>query len=318
VAQTPTFNVDWLLVVDDSPAMGPHQSAVSLGLTRAMTTLENAIETHESPLWLHVGITTADPADGSILRSGCGLSAARPFIDLDGIDGENNLPIGTTLPQLFACLLPPATGAAMQAPLAAAWREVGTPLEANADFLRPDAALLITWITAADYGEDPQPYIEHFVQPRASGGVKVDPNDVILESVSNGSVAIHAVLAALKSSNPENVIELPLDSGDYSALLPPFFPVFGDSHPACLAAPPLDPARPECVVEDITLETDGSAQVTEVASCMESSWQPPCWELLADPRCPMGRPTAHVRRPPEGTPRNTTTRFSCACALQPG
>jgi hypothetical protein len=85
----------------------------------------------------------------------------------------------------------------------------------------------------------------------------------------------------------------------------------------CLPGRPPDPNDPRCVVEDDTLNPDGTVTATPVPSCLEST-DGRCWRVDPYPFCTgvdaTGAPTVHLQltvQPPGSAPPNTSTRARC-------
>src|SRR5206468_2223707 len=91
--------------------------------------------------------------------------------------------------------------------------------------------------------------------------------------------------------------------------------------PGCIPAPFEDPANPDCTVEDVTNNDDGTTSLSAISRCDQSGGQTPCWKLEAKPMCPAvcasdGDPGQHfsltIDRSPEGQlPPNTAVRSIC-------
>jgi hypothetical protein len=67
---------------------------------------------------------------------------------------------------------------------------------------------------------------------------------------------------------------------DWTAVLDPIGQISnGDLAAGCLPAPLPDPAKPDCVVEDVTFNMDGSTTVDELPRCGTSGGGFPCWRF---------------------------------------
>jgi hypothetical protein len=55
--------------------------------------------------------------------------------------------------------------------------------------------------------------------------------------------------------------------------------------PACVGAPLADPARPTCVVEDVSTRGEGQSISSTVPACDASRGTTPCWRLTPSARC---------------------------------
>lgn len=93
----------------------------------------------------------------------------------------------------------------------------------------------------------------------------------------------------------------------------------------CITSPFEDPAKPDCIVEDVTQNTDGTQTITQLPQC----GSPPCWKLeqkTAD-KCatvckkagdPGQRFGVTIDRGPGGQPPpNTTARVACSTIAVP-
>jgi hypothetical protein len=87
----------------------------------------------------------------------------------------------------------------------------------------------------------------------------------------------------------------------------------GDAWASCVR--PRDPAHPTFIVEDVRNRDD--SVVATVPACADDGWQPSCWEILDDAKCPPGSLRFNVRRPPWGAPEGIHTRAVYDCALLP-
>ncbi len=90
----------------------------------------------------------------------------------------------------------------------------------------------------------------------------------------------------------------------------------------CITSPFKDPANPDCVVEDITANMDGSTTVNEIPWCGANHENPtPCWELKSNPKCsavcakpgdPAQQFGINIDRGTMMIPANTTARVACS------
>jgi hypothetical protein len=94
--------------------------------------------------------------------------------------------------------------------------------------------------------------------------------------------------------------------------------------PGCVDSPFQDPQNPDCLVEDITQNNDGSTTVKQLFNCAQSS--PPCWRLRYDAECPAicvksGDPGqqfgVQIDRGGGMAPPNTQARVACATLAVP-
>jgi hypothetical protein len=184
---------------------------------------------------------------------------------------------------------------------------------------------------------DVQKYIDFFTQPKSLGGVKADPNDVVLIGITAPETPVESILANVKAaSGPYQSCPGPIDpSGSgcavvlqHSCIAPENTLFFGDpavriravinsvTNPfnrqntsicdtsyetaiegigttittevtgGCIDAALLDPSNPECDVEEVTLNADGSTSMTPIPECPPNTETPPCWFVAADAQCP--------------------------------
>ncbi len=159
-------------------------------------------------------------------------------------------------------------------------------------------------------------YINFFTKPAAQGGVKADPNDVILVGISAPSdpvgvtvtmpcmgqptvgscptlnhsciaasnpaffgdpaVRLNKVITASKNSNLTSICDT-----DYTAAINSLGNlIISKIGVGCLNSPIANRAdgTPDCVVNDVTLNPDGSSTTKEVPSCAENNNTVPCWQ----------------------------------------
>jgi hypothetical protein len=85
--------------------------------------------------------------------------------------------------------------------------------------------------------------------------------------------------------------------------------------PACIPAPLLSLSDPDCAVEDVTTNDDGSISVAEIPSCAAQPEAAPCWRVDALAGCaglsPDGVGVVIDRKGAEPPP-STDARFACA------
>jgi hypothetical protein len=151
--------VDVLIVVDTSAAAAPLRAALP-GLVGPFVTslgLESGGDPDHPALDLHIGVISADPADGGVLRptaTDCTAASAIRFVAYasDGLGGHvvDNFP--GTLPDALACLLAPSTvtGADVTQPFATMLTTLGGGVTENVGFRRPGAGLAVLIVTAHD------------------------------------------------------------------------------------------------------------------------------------------------------------------------
>ena len=159
-------------------------------------------------------------------------------------------------------------------------------------------------------------YINFFSGPAASGGVKTDPNDVILVSIvappqpvavdikmpcpdqpntPSCSILTHSCVAAANPkffgdpavrinqvvTSAKNHNETSICDTDYTAAIDALGNlIISQIGAGCLNSPVAKRAdgTPDCVVEDVTANTDGTSTTKEIPSCAQGA-SPPCWKL---------------------------------------
>jgi hypothetical protein len=216
-------------------------------------------------------------------------------------------------------------------------------------------------------------YIDFFTKPAAQGGIKVDPNDAILATISAPDNLVETLLAdpstaagayvpcagppdgstcALVEQHSCVAPSQPTLEGDpavrlrqvvSSAQLEQRMSICDTSQKTAIeeltqlflsrvnagcVGPLVDPAAPDCRVDDVTANNDGSTTSTPIPSCATST--PPCWRVESvDPTVCLpvcagaGDPGQHFRltvdRGGAPPPPNTTAVVHCdtAPALPP-
>ncbi len=183
---------------------------------------------------------------------------------------------------------------------------------------------------------DVQRYINFFKLPHAQGGVKINPQDVILVGIDGPESPVQTVLVDPMGGNtPYHNCPTPMLSSSCIEALqhscennvqPGFFAdpavrlntvinaissighsqtasICGDNlamppnyskamqalgelissqiGPGCLNSPVASRAdgTPDCTVEDVTANPDGSTSIVEIPSCAENGHMTPCWQL---------------------------------------
>jgi hypothetical protein len=487
VAQNTKDKVDLLFLIDNSPSMAPKQAELKSRFPQLIQILQDFGKMN--PADYHIGVVTSDlgagmyninrgqchpGGDGAILQAKgaaadatCGtLGNGLSYIEynqkvLDAMGNPtSNLPPGQDLPTTFGCMASVGDlGCGFESQLEAVYKALHDQIPQNAGFLRPDAILVVVWVTDEDddcstdpstdlwdtsaagmmkygallsyrgtqygiacdapgsnsgpvmlppYGDSGGPmngcvpataaiggkcievskYISFFTQPMANGGVKVDPNDVILVGITAPEAPVQTILANVKAPvGPYQTCPGPIDpSGSGCAVVLQHSCVsttntafFGDPavrirtvinsinavnpmnsqntsicdtsyqqalqglgniivsslKPGCLGAPVEHPdMNPDCVVEDVSRNTDGTTSVTEIPWCgtnndamAQASSTKPCWYLKTNTQCtavndPNGGPAQQygvsIVRPPSGPPPNTTAQVSCATVAVTG
>jgi hypothetical protein len=165
---------------------------------------------------------------------------------------------------------------------------------------------------------DVQKYIDFFSKPAAQGGVKVNPDDVILVGITAASdpvgvmitapcadqvntamcpilnhscisptnskffgdpaVRLNSVVASAKHNNLTSICDT-----DYTAAIQALGNlIISQIGAGCLNSPIANRAdgTPDCVVEDVTANPDGSQTTKEIPSCAENNHQVPCWQVI--------------------------------------
>jgi hypothetical protein len=220
---------------------------------------------------------------------------------------------------------------------------------------------------------DVQKYINFFTLPAAQGGVKIDPNDVILASITapptpvgeklttpcadatapSCTVLAHSCVApapvdamgnplffgdpAVRISSVVNAVKLHQQTSicdtDYTSAIQGIGDIIVSQIGAgCLNSPVENRPgtnTPDCVVEDVTSNTDGTTTIKSIPACDPNSIMPTCWRVVQKPQCPpvpnpmtgmndqigisICRSTAcDPAKDSSLAPPNTTARVSCA------
>jgi hypothetical protein len=135
------------------------------------------------------------------------------------------------------------------------------------------------------------------------------------EFFGDPAVRLNQVVNAVSSHQQTSVC----DTSYQSALQSLGAKIVSQVGPGCLPAPLADPNNPDCVVEDVTAEADGTTTVRAIPKCGTAT---PCWKLESkDPtKCRLvcandGDPGQHfgvtIDRGGAQPPPNTTARVSC-------
>jgi hypothetical protein len=215
---------------------------------------------------------------------------------------------------------------------------------------------------------DIQKYINYFTLPSAAGGVKLDPNDVILATISAppdpvasklttpcaDASAPSCVILSHSCSAPQPVDAMgnPLFFGDPAVRISTVINSAKSGHKqetsicdtdyttaiegigdiivsqigkGCVDSYIVDRADgtgPDCVVEDVTTNMDGSTTIKSVPSCTANNNMTPCWKVEQKPDCPVITNPADpskseqigitVDRGGQMAPPGTTARVSCS------
>jgi hypothetical protein len=186
-------------------------------------------------------------------------------------------------------------------------------------------------------------YINFFQKPASQGGVKVDPDDVILVGITapsaqgaasvitNGVVTLqHSCIAPSDPAffgDPAVRIQqligsLPLANQQltsicdtsYQQALQSLGRLIDHHRPLCVPFLFPDPTHPDCIVEDHTANADGTTTVTSIPAC--GSGALPCWRLVPQTDCPNhvdpdSQYRLQIDRDIRGAPPNTTAIIAC-------
>jgi hypothetical protein len=83
--------------------------------------------------------------------------------------------------------------------------------------------------------------------------------------------------------------------------------------PGCLPSPPADPNAPNCAVEDVTINSDGTTTTTAIPACADSAGAQPCWSVQSSAQC--GGPSQQLVIQRNGSPPpNTLPQAACQLA----
>jgi hypothetical protein len=203
---------------------------------------------------------------------------------------------------------------------------------------------------------DIQKYINFFTNPAAQGGVKIDPHDVILATISapqtpvgehvatpcsdaqapSCSVLTHSCVSpidpqffgdpAVRLATVVNSAKLHQETSicdtDYTSAIQGIGDlIVSQIGKGCLNSPVANPTDPDCVVEDVTTNTDGTTTIKVISSCARNGNTPTCWSVVQKPDCPpitnpvTGQPEQigiTINRGGAMPPPATTARVACA------
>jgi hypothetical protein len=425
VEQNVKNKVDILFMVDNSPSMTPKQNELQARFPELIKILDSFGQT--SPASYHIGVVTSDlgagqftlsngqchpngdggklQAIGAAAAAGCmAPTGGVNYIDYNQLmkdvngNATSNLPAGQDLATTFTCMASVgANGCGFEHQLESVYRALKNPPPENAGFLRPDALLVVVWVTDEDdcsadpntdlfdpsaakampppagYGTlasyrctefsiecngslmpyadsggalmgctDAAPslnhlipvskYINFFSKPAGAGGIKVDPQDVILVDLTAPDSPVESILANPQQATPGPYVTCPgpVDGKtcavvlQHSCIAPTNNAFFGD--PAvrirqvvnsvlnkqttsicdtsyqsalqslgqlivsqigagCISSPFQDANNPDCIVEDVTTNNDGSTTINELQRCDKVNNVAPCWKLESKPVC---------------------------------
>jgi hypothetical protein len=278
-----TTEEDLLFVIDNSPQLPATLPA------RLVAFVEQLVQLHDQfngGVSFHIGIV---PADGSLLRGGCGIAGDRAFLELDEANGVSNLDGSRTLADTLACLFAVGNaGSASQQPISASLQVLEDGLPVNHDFSRPTALLAVFYVAAAEY-TDPRAAeaLDFFTR---SGGARLDPNDVELASIAPPSPTLDSLVGAVRYHGQ---VALDADPTPLLNLCPRYIPP--DRLTPCLASPLSHPEQPDCSVVD-------GEQVVEW--CGRTSYRRPCWQARQVMPCPDcgSCTTIEILQPPQHDP----------------
>ena len=169
--------VDILFLVDNSPSMTSKQAQLRADFGSFVSALQQAGTAH--PASYHLGVVTSDlgagpyvlnngqchpagdgaklvaaPVSGAMgLPAACtsfSLGGGKRFIDYDQVHGVDNLG-GTDLATAFSCISAVGeSGCGFESQLEAVYQALHDPIVENAGFLRPDALLVVVFVTDED------------------------------------------------------------------------------------------------------------------------------------------------------------------------
>jgi hypothetical protein len=71
-------------------------------------------------------------------------------------------------------------------------------------------------------------------------------------------------------------------------------------------------SNPQCIVEDVTRNPDGTTSVTTLPACSSSGGAKPCWTITTDAQC--GGARLAIDRGGAPVPPNTTTNAQCTAS----
>ena len=251
-------DVDVLFVIDDSPAMAPARDHVVASLPAFGDVLEH---TWGRGLY-HVGVATADPADGGRLVG--------PFASVQWYpDGTSTHDYPGTLAEVLTGLGDVGVqGSDATAPLEAMTRAIAP--DVNPGFRRPDAALFVIPITNRD--DESEGAIDDYAAALAGGS----DHDVLVSGIyARPAARLDALLDALPDVHHHFTS---LDDADLAPAIAAvreldLVPLVG---PPCFEAKLVQPFR--CVMSDVT----GGVEQPPYPRCDEAVSNRTCWRIAPD------------------------------------
>jgi hypothetical protein len=303
--------VDLLFVVDVRDVGASATAAIYDRVAALVDTLIAFGSSSVAPLWLHVGVVSADLEAGGLLV---------PQLDGAYLEWAPWLPTargGTPGEQVRGALgrLPAHRGP--RAPL----ETIRYALIGNAGFSRPDSALLVVVVTDGDDEgtADPTGAARLFTTSSTMGGLRLDPRDTWFGLVAGACGKAGVGWSAPAAPRLQGVLDTIgrggralLCDADFTTALPPFEEV--DVEPACLSSDVHGGAE-SCVVYDEGGELDDAYRAS-IPSC--DAGDPPCFRLTESSLCPSGRGVAIDRGDAHFAPRGSETHIACACGPDPG
>ncbi|MEP6860000.1 MAG: hypothetical protein ABJE66_05235 [Deltaproteobacteria bacterium] len=270
LASNQTFDI--LFVIDDSPAMAPFATQLAANEREMIQLL--------TPMFgpdLHLGVITADPADGGKLRATTGADFLTTAIQFDFSVQTN---VSGPLADAFVALADVGSaGGATTQPLAMA--QAALALGANPGFRRDDAHLGVVFMTA---GDDSSPgAVSDYANALHQLGT--DPSDVAV-GIASGPCNTSSLSApeaprltafAAQSPNRARHVAVCDDSfADLASSLLQLRRYAGGEQ--CIDEPLAMPL--EC---SFWLEHRATSEQRIIEPCPEST--SPCWSIVRDPMC---------------------------------
>jgi hypothetical protein len=324
------YRIDLLFVLDDSPAMQPHQAMLADAMRSA------GYELHAPDVDLHVAVITADvgdereapntPVPGQCAGWGDAAALRRsPLVDgsyihyrwVRGVETTN---VRGAVPDALAALADVGTGGCAHARPLEAMRIALDHDPHDGGFLRDDAKLAVVIVAGQD-DESPRPLAEYEAFLKQLGrdvAVLVYAGDPVQQLCGEPPTdRLHAFPQLFPNRGSFSLI-CALAQGGVAQLalsyhLPGWGPLYGVP---CFDEPIVDVdettpgVQPDCVVsEHIAWGTDHQRERL-LAACGTGSF--PCWRMVEDSQCTLAQHLrVEVDRGGEDPPDNDVVEAQC-------
>ena len=293
--------LDLLIVVEDTAAMAPHQTA----LAALPGQLEQVLATnYQSKGSYHIGVVTTDASAGGKLRTSSSLTGAYLFHEDVFTAPQKNYQgsLGSALGSLMPAS---AASSAANQPLETMKLALGNTLD-NAGFLRSDAFLGVLTIAATDDASTGTAVQDYAAMLKAH---KADPSRVFVSGIFDPA---STRLASFHALFPNRNDVSSIDAADYSVALAGFTQLFKrtlgyacDKEPADLD--PMTPG-PQYDCSFVAITDAGEMLLPEC----KGDYSRPCWEIVIDTMiCVDPAAKAHLSPRGFGDPFHPMVRGQC-------